>query len=188
VPRPPLWTTAYPYEASAEVAECARLGDARLESDHTASRPRLAHRARFRSRAARSFSTITRLSNSLTAPSTCRIGRRLGSSPPSAVRPAGNIGCGEPKIPALETRISLSDKPGDRDRRRYEPVRADSIKAMSHGLHERAGYITATVFAIAHEVALATEGQTIHLSTSNAKALLDGGSVQRRCYRRSEST
>ena len=33
-----------------------------------------------------------------------------------------------------------------------------------------------------------TEGQTIHLSTSNAKALLDGGSVQRRCYRRSEST
>ena len=45
-----------------------------------------------------------------------------------------------------------------------------------------------TVFAIAHEVTLAAEGQTIHLSTSNAKALLDGGSVQRRCYRRSEST
>ena len=99
--------------------------------------------------------------------STCRIGRRVGPSPPSAVRPAGNTGCGEPKIPALETRISLSDKPVDRDRRRYEPVRADSIKAMSHGLHERAGYITATVFAIAHEVTLATEGQTIHLSTSN---------------------
>lgn len=33
----------------------------------------------------------------------------------------------------------------------------------ANGFHQQAGYITATVLAIAREVSLATEGQTIHL-------------------------